>query len=52
MITCAGVVPLAVICGPIRGIPAWWTLIDISFGVFGIVPLLFAYRLIRRLDAG
>ena len=50
MIACAAIVPLAVICGPIRGIPPWWTLIDISFGVLGIIPLLVAYRLIRRLE--
>ena len=25
MIACAGIVPLALICGPIRGIPFWWT---------------------------
>jgi hypothetical protein len=49
MISCLAVVPLALIAGPIRGIPWWWQLIDISFGVFGVVPLLFAYREIRRL---
>lgn len=49
MIACAAVVPLALIAGLIRGIPWWWQLIDISFGVFGIIPLLFAARGIRRL---
>ncbi|NUR25174.1 MAG: hypothetical protein HOV83_04890 [Catenulispora sp.] len=49
MIACVGIVPLALIAGPVRGIPGWWTAIDISFGVFGIVPLLFAYRHTRRL---
>ena len=39
MIACAAVIPLALICGPIRGIPFWWQLIDCSFGVVGIVPL-------------
>jgi hypothetical protein len=43
------VVPLALIAGPIRGLPWWWLLIDISFGVFGIIPLLVAYKYIRRL---
>jgi hypothetical protein len=51
MIACAGVVPLALIAGPIRGIPWGWQLIDIAFGVVGIVPLLFAYAGIRRLAA-
>jgi hypothetical protein len=49
MIACAGVIPLALIAGPIRGIPWGWRLVDMSFGVFGIVPLVMAYRLIRRL---
>ncbi|MER5480022.1 hypothetical protein ABT026_24085 [Streptomyces sp. NPDC002734] len=51
MIACAGVVPLALICGPIRGIPVFWTLIDISFGVFGVIPLLVLRRRIKRLEA-
>jgi len=51
MIMCAGVVPLAVIAGSIRGIPLGWMLIDISFGVVAIVPLLIAERLTRRLAA-
>ncbi|MET7397247.1 hypothetical protein ABZS66_27560 [Dactylosporangium sp. NPDC005572] len=49
MIACVGIVPLALFAGPVRGIPFWWTLIDISFGVFGIIPLLIVHRLIRRL---
>lgn len=50
MIACIGVIPLALIAGSIRGIPLGWQLIDMSFGVFGIVPLLIVYRLIRRLE--
>jgi hypothetical protein len=49
MIACLAVVPLALIAGPIRGIPVWWQLIDISFGVVGMVPLILADRGIRRL---
>jgi hypothetical protein len=49
VIACAGVIPLALIAGPIRGIPFWWQLIDMSFGVVGVIPLLFALRGIRRL---
>ncbi|WP_326559899.1 hypothetical protein [Micromonospora sp. NBC_01796] len=51
MISCVAIVPLALIAGPVRGIPWWWQLIDISFGVFGIIPLLFAHRGIRQLAA-
>jgi hypothetical protein len=52
MIACALVIPLAVICGPLRGIPAFWTPIDCSFGVIGIIPLVVAYRHIRKLEHG
>lgn len=48
MIACIGVIPLALIAGPIRGIPWGWTLIDCAFGVVGIIPLIVVYRLIRR----
>ncbi len=50
LVACAGIIPLALICGPLRGIPFWWSLIDMSFGVFGALPLLLAYRWIRRLE--
>jgi hypothetical protein len=50
LLACAGIIPLALACGPLRGIPWWWSLIDMSFGIFGAVPLLIAYRLIRRLE--
>jgi hypothetical protein len=51
MIACLAVIPFALIAGPIRGIPWWWQLIDMSFGIVGIVPLLAAYAQIRRLAA-
>ncbi|MFE0187832.1 hypothetical protein [Streptomyces sp. NPDC058989] len=51
MIACAGIIPLALVCGPIRGIPIWWSVIDMSFGVFGVVPLLMVRRMIKRLEA-
>jgi hypothetical protein len=51
MIACAGIVPLALICGPIRGIPFWWTVIDMSFGVFGVIPLYVVRKRIKRLEA-
>lgn len=49
MISCVLVIPLAFICGPIRGIPFFWQLIDCSFGVFGIIPLYFARRYTKRI---
>ncbi|MGW5472533.1 hypothetical protein [Streptomyces chartreusis] len=51
MIACAGIVPLALICGPIRDIPLWWSVIDMSFGVFGVIPLYLVRRRIKRLEA-
>ncbi|MGA5424125.1 hypothetical protein [Streptomyces lavendulocolor] len=51
MIACAGIIPLALICGPIRDIPFSWSLIDMSFGVFGVIPLLVVHRMIKRLEA-
>ena len=51
IIACLLVIPLALICGPIRGIPLGWRLLDCSFGVFGLIPLVIARRLILGLDA-
>ena len=50
MIACAGVIPLALIAGAVRGIPLGWRLIDCSFGVFGCVPLLICWRYIVLLE--
>lgn len=45
LIGCLLVLPLALICGPLRGIPFYWRLIDCSFGVFGSAPLFYCLRL-------
>ncbi len=50
MLACVLVIPLAMICGPIRGIPLVWRLIDCSFGVLGIVPLWLARRNVLQLE--
>lgn len=52
LIACAGVIPLALIAGQIRGIPFGWRLIDCSFGVFGAIPLLICRQSIRALERG
>lgn len=44
LFACALILPLALVCGPLRGIPFFWQIIDCSFGVFGSVPLLFVRR--------
>ncbi len=48
IIACLGVLPLALICGEIRGIPFYWRLIDCSFGLFGILPLMYCLRQIKQ----
>jgi hypothetical protein len=50
MICCIGVIPLALICGAIRQIPFFWQLIDIAFGVFGMIPLIYLRKLILKLE--
>lgn len=50
LVACAGVIPLALIAGPIRNIPFGWQMIDCSFGAFGCVPLLICRRAIRALE--
>lgn len=49
LIACASVLPLALICGPIRGIPLYWRLVDCSFGVFGSLPLFYCLSLTRQM---
>ena len=51
LICCAGVVPLALIAGQIRGIPLCWRLFDCSFGVIGSIPLWYCLHLSRRMQA-
>jgi hypothetical protein len=49
IIACVGVLPLALICGPLRGIPLYWRCIDCCFGIIGIIPLIYCLRISRRL---
>jgi hypothetical protein len=50
LIACLGVLPLALIAGPLRGIPPLWRLIDCSFGIFGAIPLLICLRHVKTLE--
>ena len=50
MIACALIVPWALLFGFIRAIPMFWTLIDMSFGIFGMIPLWLVRRDILRLE--
>ncbi|HEX9998579.1 MAG TPA: hypothetical protein VGB45_15675 [Abditibacterium sp.] len=50
MFCCVAVVPLAFICGPIRGIPLGWTLVDCAFGIVGFPPLWFCWKWSKRME--
>ena len=48
---CAGVLGLAAVCGPLRGIPPFWRGVDASFGLVGAVPLLYVLRRVRQFES-
>ena len=50
IVACVAIFPLAMICGPLRGIPVYWRLIDCSFGVIGIIPLVYCLRLLGKME--
>jgi len=50
MFCCLAIIPLAFICGSIRGIPFLHILIDCSFGIFGLIPLLICRKYIVQLE--
>lgn len=50
MIACLMIFPLAFIAGAVRGIPFYWRLIDCSFGIIGLIPLIWCHRLIKKLE--
>ncbi len=50
MIACILILPWALIFGIVRHIPWFWTLIDMSFGMFGILPLWLVRRDILSLS--
>ena len=47
---CFLVLPLALICGPLRGIPFYWRLVDCSFGVIGFIVLYPCWRLVKKIS--
>jgi len=44
MIACVLIIPWTLLLGQLRGIPFFWMPVDMSFGVFGIIPLWFVRR--------
>ncbi len=51
LIACAGIFPLALLAGPVRGVPFGWRLIDCSFGFFGGICMWVALRVVHRLES-
>jgi hypothetical protein len=49
LIACLLVIPFALVMGPVRGIPFYWRLIDCSFGVLGMIPLLYCRKCVTEL---
>lgn len=49
VVMCLLIIPLTFICGPIRGIPFGWSLIDCSFEILCLPFLLFSLWKIRGL---
>jgi hypothetical protein len=50
IIACILIIPFALTAGHFRGMPFWWRVIDCSFGIIGMVPLIFCLKNIRRLE--
>lgn len=50
MMCCIAVIPLALIAGPLRGIPWYHQLVDCLFGVFGLPVLWLCRRWTRKLE--
>jgi len=50
MYSCLLVLPYAFIAGYFRGIPIGWQLIDCSFGIIGLVPLIICRNAIKNIE--
>ena len=51
IIACILIIPFAMIAGHFRGMPFWWRLIDCSFGIIGLFPLIICLKNIKKLEA-
>ncbi|MES2619739.1 MAG: hypothetical protein V4615_02730 [Bacteroidota bacterium] len=49
-IACLMIIPFAFLFSAIRGLPVWWSVIDSSFGIFGILPLWWTRKKILLLE--
>ncbi|HEU4858187.1 MAG TPA: hypothetical protein VFT15_00055 [Chitinophagaceae bacterium] len=51
IIACILIIPFALIAGHFRGMPFWWRIIDCSFGIIGLAPLIICLKNIKKLEA-
>lgn len=52
MIACVLIIPYAFVMGQVRGIPIMWRIVDMLFGILGIIPLSIARKMIIELETG
>lgn len=50
IIACILIIPFALIAGHFRSMPFWWRIIDCSFGIIGLVPLIICLKNIKKLE--
>lgn len=50
IICCIAIIPLALIAGNIRHIPVFWQIIDCSFGIIGIIPLILCRINVKKIE--
>lgn len=50
ILACITVLPLALIAGPLRQVPVFHIVIDCSFGILGIIPLLVCRKWIKKME--
>src|SRR5687768_16458127 len=50
IIACILIIPFALIAGHFRGMPFWWRIIDCSFGIIGMIPLLICLGKIKTME--
>ena len=50
IICCISIIPLALIAGNIRHIPVFWQMIDCSFGIIGVIPLILCRINIKKIE--
>ena len=51
IITCLLIIPFALVAGHFRGLPLWWRLVDCSFGIIGLLPLIICLQKIKMIEA-